>query len=164
MKGRDELDRKLFRKSSIDKVSSPEQLNEYIKVASPGVWIVLSAMLILLSGLLVWSIFGTIDSYAPGVIVQKDGTAVCYVKSDRTGTLHAGMRVQAEESDGEIKAVSVVPVKLDETTDPYLLYIGGFQNGDFCYIAELEIEGMADGIYPAKITTDSVRPISFIVQ
>lgn len=52
----------LFRKKSIDRVSSPEQLNDYIRVTAPPVWAVLLALLILLAGMLVWSITGTVTS------------------------------------------------------------------------------------------------------
>ena len=38
---------KIFRKKSVDKMSSPEQLNDYIKVTSPGIWMVLAAIAIL---------------------------------------------------------------------------------------------------------------------
>ena len=44
------MNEQLFRKKSVDKVSSPEQLNEYIRVANPGVWMVLAAIVILLAG------------------------------------------------------------------------------------------------------------------
>ncbi len=40
----------LFRKSSIERISSPEQLNEYVRVSSPGVWMVLTAVIVLLAG------------------------------------------------------------------------------------------------------------------
>jgi hypothetical protein len=45
----------------IDRVSSPEQLNDYIHVTSPSVWIVMATVLILIIGMLVWSIFGTVE-------------------------------------------------------------------------------------------------------
>ena len=47
------MNQQLFRKKSVDKVSSPEQLNEYIRVANPGVWMVLAAIVILLAGVVV---------------------------------------------------------------------------------------------------------------
>ena len=50
----------IFRKKNLDKVSGPESLNDYIRVTSPSVWIALLAILILLAGMLVWSIFGKI--------------------------------------------------------------------------------------------------------
>ena len=51
----------IFRKKNLDKVSGPESLNDYIRVTSPSVWIALLAILILLAGMLVWSIFGRIE-------------------------------------------------------------------------------------------------------
>jgi hypothetical protein len=52
----------LFRQKSIERVSSPEQLNDYIRVTTPGVWLVLLALVILLLGMLAWSIFGTVEA------------------------------------------------------------------------------------------------------
>lgn len=44
----------IFRKTSIDRISSPERLNDYIKVSNPGVWIVLAAVAVLLAAALIW--------------------------------------------------------------------------------------------------------------
>ncbi len=51
----------VFRQKSVDRVSSPEQLNDYIRVSSPGVWIILAAVIILLIGVFIWSAFGTVE-------------------------------------------------------------------------------------------------------
>ena len=51
----------IFRKKSMDRVSSPEALNDYIRVTTPSVWIVLIALVLLLAGMLIWSIFGTVE-------------------------------------------------------------------------------------------------------
>ena len=51
---------RIFREKSMDRVSSPESLNDYIRVTSPSVWITLLALVILLAGMLVWSIFGKV--------------------------------------------------------------------------------------------------------
>ena len=40
----------LFRKKSIDRIQSPEQLNDYLRVANPAVWVLLAAILLLLAG------------------------------------------------------------------------------------------------------------------
>ena len=52
----------IFRQKSIDRVSSPEQLNDYIRVTTPGVWLVLLALVILLLGMLAWSVLGTVEA------------------------------------------------------------------------------------------------------
>ena len=60
----------IFRQKSIDRVSSPEQLNDYIRVTTPGVWLVLLALVILLLGMLAWSVLGTVEAVdANGVSV-----------------------------------------------------------------------------------------------
>lgn len=59
----------IFRKKSLDKVSSPEQLNDYIRVTNPSVWLVLLAIILLLVGMLAWSILGTVEG------VDADGVA-----------------------------------------------------------------------------------------
>lgn len=68
------MNNSIFRQKSIDKVSSPEKLDDYIRVTTPSVWITLAAIAILLIGTIVWGIFGeltihnddgTIDAVAP---------------------------------------------------------------------------------------------------
>ena len=51
----------VFREKSVDRVTGPESLNDYIRVTSPSVWIALLALVILLAGMLVWSVFGRIE-------------------------------------------------------------------------------------------------------
>lgn len=52
----------LFRKKiSLEKVSSPEQMDDVIRVTTPAVWIALFALIAILVAILVWSIFGTIE-------------------------------------------------------------------------------------------------------
>ena len=58
----------IFREKSMDRISSPEELNDYIRVTTPSVWLVLLALVILLIGILAWSILGRIPVH------QKDGT------------------------------------------------------------------------------------------
>ena len=40
--------KEIFRKKSLERVSSPEQLNDYLHVTSPAVWVVLAAVIVLL--------------------------------------------------------------------------------------------------------------------
>ncbi len=51
----------IFREKSLERVTSPEQLNDYIKVTTPSVWMILIATLILIIGTLFWSVFGKIQ-------------------------------------------------------------------------------------------------------
>lgn len=70
------MNKSLFRQSSIDRVQSPEQLNDYIKVSNPSAWIVLIAAIILLVSVIVWSIFGTIEMNKSITTIDENGNAV----------------------------------------------------------------------------------------
>ncbi len=56
----------LFRKEAVEKMTSPEDLNTYVKVLSPRVWLILLGIAIAVSGLMfftastgfpVWELF-----------------------------------------------------------------------------------------------------------
>ena len=54
-------ERSVFRQKSLERVTSPEQLNDYIKVTTPSVWLILFATLVLIIGTLFWAVFGKIQ-------------------------------------------------------------------------------------------------------
>ncbi len=56
------MDKGLFRKESVEHISSPEQLHDYMRVTSPKLWMILSAILALLIGFVVFSFTTTMES------------------------------------------------------------------------------------------------------
>ncbi len=55
----------IFREKSLERISSPDKINDYIKTTTPGIWIVLIAVLLILAGAIVWSVFGRITVNTP---------------------------------------------------------------------------------------------------
>ena len=55
----------IFREKSMERVSSPEVLDDYVRVTTPSVWIVLIALAVLLAGALVWLTIGSRGAAAP---------------------------------------------------------------------------------------------------
>ena len=41
----------LFRKEAVEKIASPEDLNSYVKVLNPRIWLILAAIATALAGL-----------------------------------------------------------------------------------------------------------------
>lgn len=61
----------VYREKSMERVYSPEQLDDYIRVTTPSVWIALIALVVLLLGILAWSIFGTIEMHDEAGTVKE---------------------------------------------------------------------------------------------
>ena len=56
----------IFREKNLTQVSSPEQLNDYIRVSTPAVWLVLSAIVLLLIGVALWGCLGRLEAHTEG--------------------------------------------------------------------------------------------------
>jgi hypothetical protein len=67
----------IFRKTSLDGISSPERLNDYIRVSNPSVWIVLAAVAVLLAAAAVWGCTAEITPEGLRPIDFLLGSAVC---------------------------------------------------------------------------------------
>jgi hypothetical protein len=81
--------RQIFRKEALDRLSSPEQLDQLMQVTSPRGWIALAALgLLLLAGVL-WGFFGTIPTTAEGEGLLLRGRGVRQVTAPRAGKVLA---------------------------------------------------------------------------
>lgn len=56
----------IFRKTALDKLSSPEQLDQLVQVVMPAGWLALIALMLLLLIVVIWSIFGSIPTRVNG--------------------------------------------------------------------------------------------------
>lgn len=154
----------VFRSSSLERVSSPEQLNDYIKVSNPSVWMVLIATIIFLIGVVVWGIFGTLTTTQDTVAVAHDGNVICYTSADNIKKISVGMEVRIGDSVGKVLSVSESsPSQIDQNFDSYTMYLGGFKVGDWVYPVQVQIS-VAEGVYPAQIVIENLSPISFILN
>jgi HlyD family secretion protein len=98
---------RLFRQVSLARLSSPEQLDQILRVTSSRQWIGLSAVAILLVITVIWGVSGIITTTAggSGVLVRSGG--VVNVVSSGSGTVtslqvHVGDHVKAQQSLGLI--------------------------------------------------------------
>lgn len=48
------MNQNLFRKNAVDRVTSPDQLNQTIKVVPAGVWLALGAVILALAAMIVF--------------------------------------------------------------------------------------------------------------
>ena len=157
------MNEQLFRKKSVDKVSSPEQLNEYIRVANPGVWMVLAAIVILLAGIIVWGFIGHLDTTLPTAVVCENGEAVIYVKEADIEKVGVGMTVRVGDKEYAVSKIPAEPCRVDGTMSEYAIYLSGLTEGEWVYVVSLNGD-FTDGVHKAEIVIESITPISFILN
>ena len=152
----------IFRQESLDRISSPEQLNDYIKVANPSVWVIIAAAILLLAGLLAWSALGTVETTVRDTFYVQDEVAYGYLAD--ASDVAAGMEARFGEHVGTVSAVSAQPRSSREIearySDDYVVHMLGV--GDWDYEIAVSVPGMEDGLAEGTIVTGNTRPVTFI--
>lgn len=86
----------LYRKSSLERISNPEQLDKVLKITSPMSWLALIAITLIIVVTIIWSIIGTI----PETITTK-GIVSSLVGSNSIYTQDAGKVVSLRVRAGD---------------------------------------------------------------
>lgn len=148
------------------RASSMSELNEYIRVASPGSWLLLAAVFLLLVGIGVWGVFGRLDTKARAAVVVREGAVCAYVLDEEIPKIGPGKELIFNEGSYRIDSVSEDPVCVDGEFQEYIRYVGGFEFGDWVRTVEAGAAqpGVADGVYRAEIITESASPLSFLLN
>ena len=131
------MENKIFRKSALDRISSPEQLNEYMKVAGPGVWCIMAGLVVTFAAFIVWGLLGSIPEttdISGTTLALGEGPMVVYsfLPIDETRMLSEGMSVRVSPDYapreqygyiyGTIKNISRSPVTADMIRDRFGSY------------------------------------------
>ena len=151
----------LFRKKSLEKVTSPEQLNEYIRVSNPGLWVILTAIIVLLVGACFWGAVGRLETVLPVAAIGENGEMSVYIREDDAASVEPGMEIRLNDGEYTVNEIAARPTLADGTYDRYALHVGGIDQGEWFYIASVNGE-YCEGIHSAEIVIESVSPMSFI--
>lgn len=166
----------IFRKESIERVSSPDQLDDYIRVQKPSVWILLALVIALLTAALVWAgtaklettvtAFGIMDSANP------DDTVTCYLTSDKAGNVKEGQSAilsYDKDYQGIVTTVSG-PYSYQEIArdflggNTYAVYMADIHEGNDYFQVVIRGKNLPDGAFDVTIIGESVSPISFLLN
>ncbi|MCR5023802.1 MAG: hypothetical protein K6A90_05650 [Lachnospiraceae bacterium] len=154
-------DSTLFRQKSIDKISSPEELNDYIKVSNPGMWMLLIAVILVLLGMVTWGTFGRLETRISVPAKVDENKVVLYVEADDLLKVKAGQPVYIASFKGEVTELSGNGNKAGEVLGDISLQEAGFDKEDIVYEIDGEID-CPNGIYLGEIVIDQVSPMSFL--
>ena len=131
----------IFRQKALERISSPEQLNDYLKVTNPGIWTLMASVIILLIGLFVWSTVGKLETVVDGVASVNNGKATIVVTENSQNDIRAGMPIRIEDKE---------------------FFISSVAKDDYRRTIAYGLMDKNDGKYDVKIVTESIHPIKFL--
>ena len=157
------MENNLFRKKSLEHISSPEELHDYMRVTSPKLWMILAATIALLAGFIVYASTATMENtidisvtiqameVPEGYQLERGNTKYSYVTGtlpiSQKGLVEPGMIVRIGKETGKVDLILV-----EAQEQEVLLIIDVNQN----YLP------LPDGTYDAELVLESTTPISFL--
>ena len=137
------MSEQLFRKKSIDKISSPEKLDDYLKISTPSLWLVMFAVIALLVGILVWSSVAKLETKINAVASISNKTGEIILTGSDADKVKSEMKVYVGNIESNIEYV-----QYDELGRAIA----------FCDI------DLPDGNYKVEIITETIHPITFLFR
>ena len=126
------------------RMSSPEQLNDYLRVTSPKIWVLLVAIILLVASFLVWSSLTTIESYATGTARAVGGDlVVTFDDPAKASRVQPGMEMEVGDVRTEV------------------LTVGTDENGGLVASAQARIP---DGLYSVRVGYKATQVISMLLN
>ena len=163
-----EAPKAIFNKKATEKLRSPDDLDKYVRVTNPSIWVALAACVALLAGLLAWGVFGAVTTNVTGTGVYFNGEVQCFLSADDVAKVTVGDAANVGGKSMTVSEVAAVPLSRGEAgsvlASDYLL--DTLVKGDWTYrvVFEGDASGLAESVPLAvNITVERVAPITLIL-
>ena len=160
----------VFNEEAQRRLKSPDDVDEYIRIGSPSVMLILCACVALLLGVLAWGIFGSVTTSVTAKGAVIDGKALCFLSEDDVQKLHVGDGAFMGSASLSVASVPETPVSRKTAAklvdDEYLL--DAVMTSDWAYPVVLEGEGVGnlpqDVPLNSSITVERIAPIALLFR
>ena len=142
------MGKKLFRQSEQELGTSPEQLQDYIRVTNPLVWMILVAVILLLAGGIVAASFGKVEVTLNASAYVESGTAYIDMATPNASKLKKGMTVRFTEQDTEAQSEKIEWLTSELAEASFTV----------------DLPDATQYPYPCVVVTDVVSPITFLIN
>ena len=154
---------KLFREKNLEQIESPESLNDYLQVTSPGIWIILATIVVFLAGACIWGTFGHIDSAVKTAVIADGEETVCLVPEKALESVVKDRTVKIDKVEYELAPETLEPMIISEDTNIYWILAGNLKIGDIVYQVPVS-EKLDEGVYSGTIVTERLSPMSLLLN
>lgn len=154
------MQEQLYRQQSLEHITSPDELHDFLCVTNPRLWMILSTIVVLLVGFLVYASTATLENTVPVKLTLE--------------TIDLG-----DDGDSQMRTVVYgdVPLTYENLLKPGMsIRLGGekgiiksvfeLEDGIVNIICEMENQyiPLPDGEYEAEVVVEATTPISFLWQ
>ena len=142
---------------------SPDQFSGQIKILSPGIWILVIALVVLFAGGFLYARYGKVNLELPVCAYVEDGKAELFIRDEYFSDIKLGQKVIFNDWYGTstLTSFSTNPVMIPgRISDEYMRY-GNYHVGEIVYIFTAKTD-IPNGAYYANIVTGSVHPLSLL--
>ena len=152
----------LFRQKSLDRISSPEELHDYMRVTSPRLWMILTAIVILLAGFIVYASTANMENTVNVRVTIEN------LESDPDETNPDGERYTFVSGTYPLTMKDVLQtgmvIRIGQETG-IISWIGNSAEDDEIYVMfkmNKDYLPLPDGECDAELVLESTTPISFL--
>lgn len=133
----------VFREESLEKISAPEQITDYLRITNPSTWLIIFALILLFVAVIIWGSVGKLETVTNVTAVVNGGKASITIIDTSKGQVKTGMPLRIGSEEYIISSV---------ISDEY---------GKIIASAPVHI---SDGVYNADIVIESISPIDFLFE
>lgn len=166
----------IFRKTSIERISSPDKLDSYLKISRISMWVLPAALLVILAGAVIWCFYGSIATTVSYYGIINGRNAFCFVHPENSYDLEAGMPVKVllpgsdgNRLEGAIREISEKPAAVSLELVKYdALWIKDKIGGEWVRTVAIELNmagspaAVQNHLCRVDIIINEVRPIDML--
>jgi len=150
----------LFRKKSLERISSPEELHDYMRVTSPRLWMLLGAITALLVGFIVYASTATMENTMP----IKVKVSQYELETNAAGEVEYMTAIEAHlphTMKDQVDSNMMVRIGRIEAK---IAYVGVGENETIFLNIDpgMDYVPLEEGEYDAELVLESTMPISFL--
>lgn len=152
----------LFRSKSMDNISSPEKMDDYIHVTNPAAWMIIVLIIMLLMSGLVISLI-SVDSRQVCYGIKENEELVAYVADSQLTSISNRDTCIVNDVECIITSIDTVPVQASGI-NAYLRELNSNSADDWVYEVVVDAKNFDEGIYKIEFTGEPVRPIDYLIN
>ena len=149
------MEKRLFREKSLEHISSPDKLKDYMRVANPRVWMLLAAIALILVGFIVYASTVKMENLMP---LQVTIQTITPGDEEQQTFVDAELPISARQ-----KVAQGMKLRVGNEEGVLVLI---YEYEDILHLSfEMEKKQMdlPDGTYDAELVLEERTPISFLV-